>query len=325
MSISTIPATTAPGSVAPAGAFYALTTSVDVGLLSKRVNEVRVEVLAGSVAQGDTVELVRVDGSGMEVLVRGLRANPFVPTRASLLLKDPRPLRTEVGELDVARTPGLAAPQLSLADEASGAHLSAAVRAARLTGFAAESRVRPPVLAFFLEATAMRERFRRLPDAAVVLLVLKRIRSALAPHAKSDELLMAFGAAADCLEAIGLLEDADRYLLAASGALRAAAEGAQPGSVPSAVGSLLGGGAAWDVGARWAARSDMLGEVRKIEAPLLRSGRAVAIGWCKRCRAPVTLDAKQRCTSDGRKPDEIAVVVPSDIDITKEDLRRRHG
>lgn len=325
--------------------FYALAMRVDAGILSKRVNEVRVIVLSGAVDCGDAVELGRADRAGVRAVVRGNREDPFMHTQTWILLDNPRPLKSDVGDIDVVRTPGLQAPRLSPEDVQAGARLLEAIRAARRYGFPNAPLSRLGLLVRFPLLADLCELFRRLPDEAVLLTVQKQIRFALAPHVHPEELPEDCWVAAECLEAIGLREDGNRLLLAAAAALQghpvsqsaraleptvtrgafAPAQAAQPGAVVSFVGSAVGGGVAWDAGAQWAARREIAGQGRKIETAMLTSGRGVGIGWCKRCRGAVRLDVELRCPNDHKRAEEAVVVVPSDAASTGETLQRRHG
>ena len=65
---------------------------------------------------------------------------------------------------------------------------------------------------------------------------------------------------------------------------------------------------AFAAGMRMQARGQAVSLVR----PLLQTGRAVGVGWCRRCRAVVDTDLAERCRR-GHRLDMARFVVPDDV------------
>lgn len=188
------------------------------------------------------------------------------------------------------------------------------------------------------------EVFARLPDEAVVLFTERRLRHSLARHTSPYAMRDDFEDAAAALETIGLPVDADRLRLTAAAALeghavapsiRALADAASVGSlvVSDAVDTVTGhagiAGRALnlDVGEGFALGFQqgytVMGE--EIRTRLQAAGRAVALGWCPRCRDVVRLDERLRCAHDGKRARDVVVAVPDDVTVTVAELRRRAG
>jgi hypothetical protein len=331
--------------------FYALVSHVGTGLFSKKVGGLTVDVLSGTVNRGDPLELVSPDGGTTRVVGHALRDAPIDDDQV-LDLDEPRPLKEELGPVELVRSPWLEAPQLPLGDDQDGLQrLLEAVRSARAQGFPEDQAVpiRPT-----MEVTAEKvcSQLRRLPDEADVLLIRSRVRRALRHHANPFDLLPACEKAALYLAAVGLPDDGDELLLGASAALQG--HNASPAlrafaSAAATTALSIDGGAkaATDVAGRvgWALgiemgdgfgvgfKSGMAAPGEAMETTLLKAGRAVALAWCKKCHAVVTLDLgasgltgsrQLRCPTDGRKADDSLIVVPSKAAAARRALQHLH-
>jgi hypothetical protein len=316
-------------------------------MFSNAVSCLFVDVLAGTIRRGDPVELVRPDGSTVLVVGKTLREGLG---QSVLDLDDPHPAKEALGAVEIARTPGLRSPSLSSGDTAAGvASLVEAARSARAAGFH-EDQAHPLKPVFTVTPAAICALMRQLPDEAVALLVLKRVRHALSRHANPADTMPACQVAAMHLGAIGLREDGDRLLLAASAAiqgrkadpaLQAAAAVVATGMVAmnqaSETAGALGQRAAWALGLEMgdafamSFQRSFAVQGEEMETLLLQAGRAVGVGWCKRCRDVVQLrvgrsgltsSRELRCPNDDQKVGDATIVVPADAPATQETLRR---
>lgn len=65
-------------------------------------------------------------------------------------------------------------------------------------------------------------------------------------------------------------------------------------------------------------------EGKKVRVPLMRAGRAVALGYCPKCGSVQRLDEHLRCSRGHSGAQDIACVVPSDVDETRAALQAAH-
>jgi hypothetical protein len=316
--------------------FYALVQSVKTGLFSSSVNCLFVEVLAGSVGRGERVEVVRQDGSAMTLVARELRKGVG---QIVLDLEDPHPAKSDVEGAALVRTPGLVTPPLPGDGGPGVERLLEAVRAARAQGFPEEwAKPTRPLDSPTPEAVC--EQLRMLPDEAVVLLAQKRVRDATTQHDNPFAIMRDVERAAMLFDAIGLSEDGDRMLLAASAAvqghkataaLRATATAGAMGVLSTEAISTsaldIGRRAGWALGIEMgdafakAFQSNVAVGGEVVEAALLEAGRATGVAWCKRCRDVVqlrfgkstwTASPELRCPGCNHKVDDPFLVVPAD-------------
>ena len=61
------------------------------------------------------------------------------------------------------------------------------------------------------------------------------------------------------------------------------------------------------------------GEAKRI--PLMDQGRAIALGWCRKCGDITSLDKKLKCEVCGKESESFRVVVPSDREVAERELR----
>src|SRR5512132_75896 len=117
---------------APSTGLFALVKSVHTGMFSDKVGSLFVEVLSGSAAPGDHLEIVGAGGALTEVVGERLRE---APAGTVLDLRDPKPGKGQLEGATVVRTRGLERPPLPEAGRPGVDRLLVAVRAARAQGF----------------------------------------------------------------------------------------------------------------------------------------------------------------------------------------------
>jgi hypothetical protein len=286
-------------------------------------------VVAGALGEGDLVEVVHRSGSVSPALVRD------VPQGGISSQDDDQPVRLEgltggvVSPGDTIRTRGSTVPTLDLSGPAAAAR-ARFLAAAEKAGSSGCSSGLAGMLA-------------GLPPAVAVLLIEKRLRRAFTRQASSRDALTALLDAASLLEAAGLTEDGDRLRLVASAALEERELGATMRDM-SGVATMLAAvdaqeadattehaglasallefdGEAFAFGFTALDRSGTRASGESLRTQLLGEGRAVAVGWCRRCHDAVTLDAALRCPVCGRVCTTIDFVVPSEADAARAALR----
>lgn len=289
----------------------------------------QVALLSGALEPGDEVQVLGADGAVTTAQVHSVGADRDSSGGDRVVTLDgirpdavmPGDVLRRAGEPDL-RLPGLG----PLA--ASRARLLEAVRWARAGAVAGPDG----------------EVLRLLPDEGVVLFVERRLRQALARHTSPFTLQHHFEAAADALETIGLRVDADRLRVAAAAALEGYGVSSSSAALAgaTALGSLTVSDAAESVvkhakGIGTVLDLDVLeglasgygsaceGAGQQIRRRLQAEGRAVALGWCRRCHDVVPLDAQLRCVDDGKKVRDVVLVVPEDLPMTLATLRTTAG
>lgn len=284
-------------------------------------------VLSGALGQGDEVEVLGRDGAVTSARVHSVsRGADVLGEDLVVSLDGPPPDGVTRG--DVLRRRGETNPSLPMAGHlaASRTRLMEAVRWARAGVMAGP------------DADVLR----LLPDEGVVLFVERRLRQALGRHTSPFALQRDFEAAADALETIGLPVDADRLRIAAAAALEgygvaptsvALADAATLGAltvsdaVESTVKHAKGIGTLLDLDILEGLASGLGGACegagRQIRERLQGEGRAVAIGWCRTCHDAVPLDVRLRCVEDGKKVQNVILVVPEDLPMAQAGLRSR--
>lgn len=68
-------------------------------------------------------------------------------------------------------------------------------------------------------------------------------------------------------------------------------------------------------------RMQARGQARRLIEPLLLDGRAVGVGWCRRCGAVVDTDLEERCPR-GHALDAVRFVVPADVPSVRTQLQQ---
>lgn len=66
-------------------------------------------------------------------------------------------------------------------------------------------------------------------------------------------------------------------------------------------------------------------EGKKVRVPLMRAGRAVALGYCQKCKSVQQLDERLHCPRGHARIDDVACVVPEDVAATKSILEVAHA
>jgi hypothetical protein len=342
VAIAPVPST----EVAGTGTFYGLVQSAHTGVFSSGVKCLFVEVLAGSVRRGETVEVIRHDGSVRPLVAREPR--PGVGAQMVLDLEEPHPPKADLEGAVVVRAQGLEAPQLPVEAASGTQRLLEAVRAGRALGFPTDwaTPIRPLGTPKPEEVSAL---LRLLPDEAVVLLVQKRVRDATAAHDNPFSIMGDVERAAMLLDAVGLSQDGDRLLLSASAAvqghkasvaLRATATAGAMGVLSTEAISKsaldIGQRAGWALGIEMgdafarAFQSNVAVGGEVVEAALLGANRATGVAYCKRCHDVVQLrfgkstwtqSPELRCPGCNHKVDHPFLVVPADAAELQEALR----
>lgn len=311
------------------GDLYAPVLSVSNVPLSKRVL-LLVTVLSGEMRPHDEVELVHGDGTSLRTTVRTTPVKVVSPFEDDQQVTLEGVMRGDAAKGDLVRTPGYTLPQGAGESDLStlAGRSLVAVRKHRLSGF--EGR--------------LAETIASLSDEAVVLLGEKRVRDALkkctSPYALKDR----FADAAEVYDAIGLQEDGDRLRLACTAALEGHEVGPGTRALASAAAigaltierasktaqqgaSLLGGALGLEIGdgfgVGFASSAVAVGE--QIRLDLQREGRAVALGWCKKCRDAADLDERLRCSIHGKKCVDPVAVVPADAELARAAIRDKHA
>lgn len=279
-----------------------------------------VAVLSGVLRRRDEVEIVSADGTVRRATVES------VPKR-SLSALDPDGQitfadlsREDLAAGDIIRSPGLKAPPLSLSGEAGLRRLGLlhSVKAARKTGF----------------TTSYAKLIRGLPDDAVVLFLEKAVRDALWPERSPHNVKTAFEKAALLHEAVGLPEDGDRLRLAAAALLEGRPLGwtllALPPGVAAGMATENGvKGPGWTLHEKLQSvysedKLELATEGEALRQDLQQHGRAIAMGWCGKCKAVVHLSLNLRCPLGHEQIKDLRVVVPSEAGQTEQWLERRH-
>ncbi|MGZ4315287.1 MAG: hypothetical protein ACXVRS_05580 [Gaiellaceae bacterium] len=293
-----------------------------------------VEVLAGSVAKGDEVELVRLDGTVTRTCVEKGLTLTSTGIALGIRLEGVRIGDIEAG--DLIRAPGEDPLRVfeSAGDEAGAARqLVEAVHRTRSAGLA---NTRLNSVRTFPEEAAQ-----ALPDEAIALVLQKRVRMALESRKHVISMSAGLQSVAEDYDALGLETEGDRLRLAAAAALEGhrvvlgkalasavatgalagseAATRAAPGLVPFALGIEQGDafGRGWEQGLSYQGAT--------IRQELQNSGRAVAVGWCKKCGDVVRLDGGLRCVHHHKEVLDPIVVVPSDLPDAEANLREKHS
>jgi hypothetical protein len=290
-------------------------------------------VVAGALVEGDLVEVVHRSGAVSPAVVRG------VPQGGISSQDDDHPVRLEgltgdaVSPGDTVRARGEAVPTLDLSGPAAAPRARLLAAAEKIVASGCSSGPAGMLAG--------------LPPAVAVLLIEKRLRMAFTRQASSRDALTALLDAASLLEAAGLTEDGDRLRLVASAALEERelgptmrdmagvatmlaavhAQGADAATERAGFASALldFDGEAFAFGFTAVDRSGTRASGESLRAQLLGEGRAVAVGWCRRCRDAVTLDTGLRCPVCGRGCTTIDFVVPSEADAALAALRTRRA
>jgi hypothetical protein len=289
--------------------------------------KVWLNVLRGELSDGDEVLVTHADGTQQSLRFTDVGKHPVTAdTWAGIgAVQGSGPFKQEhvskgtysVG--DLLQTPGGRPVELDASSE-----LAREVRQARLAG----------------SNTAGAH----LPDEIVALHV-QWVLSHAASHAKGAVVgSAAYMHASDVLAGYGLRDNADRAKLLAA-ALR---EGYEPSASARGLASLGAGvinaisfdtpllvksiGLALEEGETFT-RSyrksiAVQGEVWRKE--LMTAGRAIAIGWCKKCADITTLNDALECQRCGKESERFRVVIPADQAIAEQELRdagppARHG
>jgi hypothetical protein len=121
-------------------------------------------------------------------------------------------------------------------------------------------------------------------------------------------------------EALGMTTEADRDRLAWA-AIKEGHSGLSRTSREWAAG-ILG----FEFGSTFTHAYDILTrqEGEKVRVALMKSGRAVALGYCPTCRRVEQLDDRLLCPAGHAKIEDVACVVPQDVATTRQALERAH-
>jgi hypothetical protein len=182
---------------------------------------------------------------------------------------------------------------------------------------------------------------RHLPDEAVVLFLEKAVRDALRPPKSAHNIRTGFEKAAHLYDAIERTEDGDRLRLAASALLEGRPLGWDLMSLASAaLGGTIAEQAVQASRETLAAlsrtcaeklgrladadRDELRAEGEAIRHHLQQQERAVALGWCSRCKDVVHLSPTLRCRKGQHPIKDCTVVVPSEVAQTRQALGWRH-
>jgi hypothetical protein len=151
-------------------------------------------------------------------------------------------------------------------------------------------------------------------------------------------------AAAAALETIGLARDADRLRVTAAAALEGL--GVAPSSATLADAAELGALAVTDASDRIADQAKGIGALldldflegfasgyrgacesagRTLRLSLMADERAVALGWCRKCRGVARLDAELKCPQHHKKGQGVILAVPDDAPLAKARLVARRA
>lgn len=279
-----------------------------------------VAVLSGALRRHDEVEIVCADGTARRATVESVPGKSLTAIDPDGQITFADVNREELAAGDIIRSPGLRTPPLSLDGEAGLRRLGLmhSVKAARKAGF----------------TTSYAKLIARLPDDAVVLFLEKAVRDALRPPKSPHNIRTAFEKAALLHEAIGLAEDGDRLRLAAALLL----EGRPLGWTLLALPPGVAAGITTENSARgpgWALhemletvsatyKRELATEGEALRRDLQQRGRAIAMGWCGKCKDVVHLSLNLRCAQGHEQVKDMRVVVPSEVAQTEQWLRRRH-
>jgi hypothetical protein len=305
---------------------YAVALADPGALYSPRAHPF-VAVVCGVLHANDAVEIVRADGTTRLATIKSLPGRCLTSADPDGQITFADLAREDLAPGDGIRAPGLKTPPLSL--DGPGAvqrlHLLHSVKAARKDGF----------------ATGYAPLISHLPDEVVVLFLEKVVRDALRPPRSPYNIRTAFDKAARLYEAVWLPEDGDRLRLAAAALL----EGRPLGWDLMALTSAVLGGTTGEQSAESAQQAlDTLSEMARekltrvsaldrrefaaegeaIRQDLQQRGRAIALGWCSRCKEVVRLNPNLRCAKGHEQITDIRVVTPSEAEETERSLRRRH-
>lgn len=180
---------------------------------------------------------------------------------------------------------------------------------------------------------------RHLSDAVVALHIHWTIAVAVKHSTGTSAAGAAFQSVAKVLAGYGLDEQADRALLLAAAVL----EGSDPRPTMRGLARLSTGVAGLPTTFALPALVSTLGfgteagsQFKRsytkaiatqgvlLRDPLLREGRAVALGWCKKCRDVTRLDVKVKCERCGKHCEEYGIVVPGDAAALDTEIRAGH-
>lgn len=279
-----------------------------------------VAVLSGTLRRRDEVEIISADGTVRRATIESVprRSLSAVDPDGQITFLDLS--REDVTAGDIIRSPGLKTPPLAMSGETGLRRLGLlhSVKKARRTGF----------------TTSYAKLLCRLPDDAVVLFLEKSVRDALSADRPAHNVKTAFEKAALLHEAVGLPEDGDRLRLAAAALL----EGRPLGWTLPALPPGVAAGMATENGAKgpgWTLyeklqsihpedKRELAAEGEALRRDLQQRGRAVALGWCGKCKGVVQLTPDLRCPQGHEQIKDVRVVVPSEVARTEHCLHRRH-
>lgn len=122
-------------------------------------------------------------------------------------------------------------------------------------------------------------------------------------------------------EVLGMQTEADRDRLAWA-AIKEGHSGLRRTSKAWAVGVF-----GLEHGATFAAAYDLSvrDEGKRVRVPLMRAGRAIALGYCTKCGGVQQLDEHLRCQRGHTKIEDVACVVPEDMPETRAALQAAHS
>ncbi len=281
-----------------------------------------VAVLSGTLGPGEELELVRRAGEPVKVQVHNVAhggvtcADKDSPVSLDGLTFD------EVSVGDVLRRTGEPPPVLSFAGAtgSSRARLLDQVRWVRIG----------PLEGPDAETVAL------LSDEGVVLHVERRMRRALGVHTSPFAMETELLAAAAALETIGLGTDASRFRVTAAAALEGL--GVAPSSHTLAEAAEFGALTVTDASDRIADQAKGIGALldldilegfasgyrgacegagRTLRLSLMEDERAVALGWCRKCRGVARLDAELKCPQHHKKGQDVILAVPDDAPLAE--------
>jgi len=282
--------------------------------------KVSLYVLRGQLAEGDEVEVVHADGTAQRLRFADVGKRPVTAESSAGIgaAFDHGPFK-QVGTPEGTYRVGdlLRSPEGASVELGSDSPLAQEVASARSAGRNAAGP--------------------HLSDAIVALhiqwMMNQAAKSATGVMAASS----AYNSVAAVLNGYGLNEQADRATLLASALL----EGYDPSPgvlglatlgvgvvnamsfkaplLVNAIGLAMEEGDAFAVSYRNAIK--VPGEAKRVE--LMEQGRAVALGWCKKCGEVRALDKKFRCEVCRRESEVRRVVVPADRDLAVSELRNQ--
>lgn len=276
------------------------------------------QVLRGSLADGDVVEVVHADGTAEQRAIVDVGKHPITPESfAGIMAGGGAGPFKQLGapdstfrQGDLIRTPG--GPPVEIDPQSE---LAVEIRSARRAGR--------------LHA------YQHLDNATIGLHIQWLMGQALKDSKGLTTASGSYLALAKILAAYGLQDQSDRANLVASAIL----EGYQPSASVKGLASLGAGvlnafsfpapmlvgalGMAMEEGDAFAAsfRRSVAVQGAAVRTEIMDAGRAVAVGWCKKCGDVVPLDAKFKCATCRKQSDSYRVVVNADRDLAEIELR----